>query len=44
MLISYVNYQLTPKHRFYRDEKLFEFFTVENDFAKHFIKYCDSFI
>ena len=44
MLINYFNYQLTPKHRFYRDEKLFEFFSFENDFAKYFIKYCNSFI
>ena len=44
MLINYFNYQLTPKHRFYRDEKLFEFFSFENDFAKYFIKYCNSLI
>ena len=28
--------QLTLKHRFYTDEKLFELFCIENNFAKYF--------
>ena len=36
--------QLTTKHRFNTDEKRFDLFCIENDFAKYFASYVSIYL
>ena len=43
-VITMMKLQLTLKHYLLTDEKLFELFSIENDFSKYFAKCCNLFI